>query len=165
MKIQRVVLIFVLVAIIFFATIAMFVYTTFTSPINSGRDNKNPSVEVPQQPTTTPPNTPPLSETDNLNVINGCIALKASLAQGKQYEKGSLIVTFLDLVSYEIALESLRFFKLTPDTSSLGKQNFNSYHWLSVGVPSGEEFKWQCLLEAGEGIKKANLNLTFNLRQ
>jgi hypothetical protein len=97
--------------------------------------------------------------------LDDCVILKAHVAEGKEYEKGSLVVTFFDLLDYDTALESLSLLGLTPDTSQIAKDNFVSHHWLPVSVPAGSEFKWQCQLEASEGVKTTNLNLTFKLHQ
>jgi hypothetical protein len=64
-----------------------------------------------------------------------------------------------------MAVEMIRLLGLRADTSSEARSNFNQNHWLTVTVPTGKEFQWQCQLDASEGIKKANLNITFNLRQ
>lgn len=173
MKTQRIFLFFGLAMLIFVATIFLFVYKTF-SPGSGGNNTPNfvsPSQtasNTPNQPsqpdTSTPPQTAP-PQSDTHTALEDCIALKTSDAQGKNYEPGSLLVSFADIMGYETALATIRDLGLDPDPSQDAKNNFTQYHWLPVAVPKGQEFKWQCVLDASEGIKKASLNATFNLSQ
>lgn len=165
MRIERIVFVLILVGVVFVAIIALFVYKTFTPesetryvPTDSVdiQDNESGGSEESRE-------VPPFA--DSHNALDDCIELKANEAMGKTYEPGSLLVTFLDLVSYPTAVESLRILGLEPDTSDQARQNYQSYRWLSVTVPAGEEFRWQCVLDSSEGVKTAGLNLTFWLRQ
>lgn len=164
MKIEKILLFTLLVALIFIATIVLFVFKTFTP---SPQDRNQPQVTQPKPTATStkPTTTPTQTNTDSHSAINDCIELKASEAEGKQYERGSLLVTFLSGVDYNTAVESIELLDLKADTSSEAKSNFSQYHWLPVSVPFGTEFQWQCVLDSSEGVRKANLNFTFNLRQ
>ncbi len=165
MKIERVILFTVLVAVIFVATIVLFFFKTFSPGPNQ---NQNPPVFTqPTKPATTtnPTATSTQPAADNHTALDDCIELKAFNAQGKSYEKGSLLVTFPNSVNFSTAIEIIDIVGAKTDTSSAGRDNFNSHHWLTVTVPKGEEFKWQCLLEGADGVRKANLNFTFNLAQ
>lgn len=174
MKVQRVLLLLVFVVVIFLAIIALFLYKSFAPGNQTPHDfGNNPSPTTNNGNPGIPPGTTndggsnsdqPVS-TDTHTAIDDCIVLKASEAAGKEYERGSLLVTFESAMGYETALETVRLLTLTPDSSATAKTNFETYHWLPVSVPTGEEFKWQCLLDASEGVKRTNLNITFNLRQ
>ncbi len=164
MKIEKVILFTLLVALIFVATIVLFIFKTFApNPVDQTPHFTQP---VPAATTTRPTTTPTTKpNTDNHTALDDCIELKSSVAQGVQYEKGSLLVTFLNSVDYNTAVDISNVVGVNPDTTSESQTNFNSHHWLSVSVPRGEEFKWQCLLEGADGVKKTNLNITFNLAQ
>lgn len=167
MKIERVIVIFVIVVVIFVTTIAMFVYKTFSPASKSDQNNIStvPVVPISGQNSTSTVPTQSIPEADSHNAIDDCIELKANASSGKEYERGSLIVTFLPQVSFELAVRSLEYFDLKPEVSKLAKDNFDLYHWLTVTVPTGEEFKWQCVLDSSEGVKRTSLNFTFKLRQ
>ena len=166
MKIEQVLLFTLLVPLIFVATIVLFVFKTF-SPISNQSNNNSQQIVQPikqntqNQPTTTTSQV----ATDNHSPLDDCIELKSSEAVGKKYEKGSLLVTFPDSLGFNDAIEIAGIVGAQADTSSDARNTFNQYHWLTVSVPRGEEFKWQCLLEGADGVRRANLNFTFNLRQ
>ncbi len=170
MKTKHVILISILVFVVFLGTIAMFVYKTFTGgPTPSQRVDTNTEQTQNQinnsTTTATTTNTTNIPPPDNHTALDDCIELKANEAKGKEYERGSLLVSFFNSLSYSLALDTIKLLGLRPDDSTEAKNNFNQNHWLTVFVPKGKEFEWQCKLDASEGIKKANLNLTFNLRQ
>lgn len=165
MKIERVLLFTLLVALIFMATIVLFVFKTFTPSPTQQINQPNTVQPVKPATTTTPTTTTPKPNTDSHSALDGCIELKAHEASGKQYEKGSLLVTFPQSVSFNSAVEIVNVVGASANTSSEAKTTFNSYHWLTVSVPRGEEFKWQCLLEGADGVRKANLNFILNLAQ
>lgn len=163
MKIERIILVVVLVLVIFIALIALFIYKAFTPGANV---HSGPEVQAPTTSTQSATSSTQIPDSaDNHSAIDECVALKTSEAQGKEFERGSLLVTFQDVATYDIAVEILGLLNLTSDTSKTAQDNFKTYHWLTVTVPVGEEFKWQCVLEASEGIKAARLNTTFRLRQ
>ncbi len=166
MKIERVLLFTLLVALIFIATIVLFVFKTFSPSPDRTHDNA-PQVTQPTKPTTQnqPTSSIPQIPTDNLTTLDGCIELKSSEAVGVQYEKGSLLVTFPDSLLFSDAIEIVQVVGLDADSTSEAQSTFNAHHWLTVFVPPGEEFKWQCLLEGADGVRRATLNRTFNLRQ
>lgn len=160
------------VLVVFLALIALFLYKSFTPGTNPNRDADRPAEVIDISPdtegsSTGTPNTDPNgpAQADSHTILGDCIALKTTEAVGKDYERGSLLVTFATAMDYETALSSMRLLGLSPDTSASAKENFEIYHWLPVGVPDGEEFKWQCLLETSEGVRGATLNITFRLRQ
>ncbi len=173
MKLKQIFIFFALVMVIFVATIAIFVYKTFSpsrdasqppqSVSNPYGDPGSQSNLPPPAASTTSPSIP--SQADGHTAIDDCIALKSSEAQGKQYERGSLLVSFKDGVTFSAAVSDMKALELAPDISESSKNNFSEYHWLSVGVPRGEEFKWQCLIDTESTVKRANLNTTFDLRQ
>ncbi len=158
-----------LVGVIFVAIIGLFVYTTFSpgKTVDHSNDIKDPFVEpTPQSTTTVNVETiDTVTPTDSHSAIDDCIELKANEARGKRYERGSLLVTFRSDVAYGLAVESMGLLDLKTEVSDQAENNFDLYHWLTVFVPSGDEFKWQCVLDTSEGVKKANLNITFDLRQ
>lgn len=164
MKIERVVFVLVLVGLVFVAIIALFVYkTSVPAPETEYVETATTTDPAQENPSESSNNLPP--QTDQHNALDDCIELKANEAIGKEYERGSLLVTFHDLVSFSTAIESLELLGLSAIESSTARSNFDRYNWLSVSVPSGEEFKWQCLLDASEGVKGASLNIIFKLRQ
>jgi len=169
MKTSHIISILVLVVVVFFATIFLFLYKSFdTGTVNRSGESQNSSTNQ-NQSTTTPTTTPTTSTTppssDTHTALDDCIELKASEANNKNYVRGSLLVSFFNSVDYDMAVEMIRLLGLRAETSSEARSNFNQNHWLTVTVPNGKEFQWQCQLDASEGIKKANLNITFNLRQ
>ena len=172
MKLERIILTSIFVLVVFLAIIALFLYKSFTPGTNQNRDNDRPSetINTDYQPTdvpdaTTNDDTNVPAQADTHTVLDGCITLKASEAAGKDYERGSLLVTFATAMDYNTAVSGIRLLGIDPDTSVSAKENFEIYRWLPVSVPEGEEFEWQCLLDISEGIRSANLNVVFRLRQ
>lgn len=171
MKPQHIILIFVLVAVVFVGTIFLFIFKTFSGPTGPRTDSNLPTNVASSTNSTNPtsssttPDSGNLTVPDNHTALDDCIELKAYEAKGKTYEKGSLLVSFYSAVEYSLAVESIKLLGLNTDENSDSRNNFNQNHWLTVRVPTGKEFEWQCTLDASEGIKKANLNLTFNLHQ
>jgi len=158
-----------LVGVIFVAIIGLFVYTTFSPgpAADHSNDIKDPIVETVPKATTTIDieNIDTTRPIDTHSAIDDCIKLKANEAKGKQYERGSLLVTFRNDIVYGLAIETMGLLDLKTEVSDEAENNFDTYHWLTVFVPSGQEFKWQCVLDTSEGVKKANLNIRFELRQ
>lgn len=166
MKIEQVLLFTLLVALIFIATIVLFVFKTFAPISNQPNNNSQQIVQPTKQNVQTQPTTTSAQvATDNHSPLDDCIELKSSEAAGKKYEKGSLLVTFPNSLGFNDAIEIAGVVGVQADSSSDALNTFNQYHWLTVSVPHGEEFKWQCLLEGADGVRRANLNFTFNLRQ
>lgn len=174
MKLDRVILAIVLVILIFVAIVVLFAYKTSTPGTNIRYDlddvqvndddllNNSSNPNTGSNGTNVGTNAP---QTDIHNAFDDCVALKTTEAQGKQYVRGSLIVSFLDAVRFNTAIDSVRLLGLKADSSAQAEDNFGTYHWLQVSVPSGEEFKWQCKLETSEGVKRATLNSTFQLHE
>lgn len=163
MKIQHLVLFGILVLVIFVAVLVMFVYKTF-SPDTDFRKTVPVLTETSFVPISTSSVTV-LSESDAHDFLDECQIFKMNEILGRQYESGSIIVRFFDAMSYDMAIDIINTIGLESDFSDLVKNNFDRHHWLSVVVPPGEEFKWQCILDASEGIKSTSLNYIFDLRR
>lgn len=155
-----------LVAVIFIATLAMFIYSTF-APVQSPQPNQNqtPQTQNGPNPQTSPTSTPAKPNIDLSDPLSECISAKTSAAIGKQYVRGSLIASFVTGMDYDTAIETLQALGLNVTASVSDRSNFDQYHWLTVSVPSGQEFRWQCKLETSEGIKRSSLNFTFTLHE
>jgi hypothetical protein len=171
MKIERIILTLVFVVVVFLAIIALFLYKTLTPSDNVRDFDRLPTIPVNEIPTTSTPTTPPPFDpstpdsADSHSALDECIAFKASEADGRQYERGSLLVVFQSAMRYETAIDSMRLLNLVPDTSATAKENYEQFKWLTVAVPEGKEFEWQCTLDASEWVRGTNLNTSFNLRQ
>lgn len=172
MKINRVIVLSILVAVVFLVLIGLFVSKIFSPGPGNNEPNQTPT-QTQQTPATTSstqnPSTPttpdPGPNADTHNALDDCITLKSTEAAGKNFVRGSLIVAFFAQLDYETAVDSMQLLGLRSDTSVEAQQNYRDHHWLTVNVPRNKEFEWQCKLEASEGVKSANLNLNFNLRQ
>lgn len=169
MKPVHIILMLVLVVVIFAGTIFLFIFKSFSG---SGARSTPSTPNAPATTTTTgndttsPTNTDQTpAEADTHSAIDDCVELKAYEAKDKDFERGSLLVSFYPAVSYSLAVDSMKLLGLNVQTSDSSRSTFNQNHWLTVLVPAGKEFLWQCQLDASEGVKKANLNLIFRLRQ
>lgn len=162
MKLFRIVLTVVFVILICVGIVWLFIYKTTSDNPNITFNESKPNQTATSTATTTDEAQP---ATDNHNPLDDCIELKANEAKDKDFQKGELLVVFENGISLQTAIESIQFYKLAVVESPDAQSNFNQYRWLTVKVPKDEEFKWQCLLETGEGIKRTILNTMFNLHQ
>lgn len=181
MKIKHMVGLLVLVAVIFFGTVFMFVFKTFApstrdiqnnpvvsqsaSTSQSSNSNSNSSI-IPTN--TEAPIEIPFSDQESLTpaTLSVCATQKKTEAGGRQYEKGSILVTFYDAMDFETAVKSVQLLGLETEDSLTARNNFRQNHWLeATGIPATSEFWIQCQLEGSEGVKRTSLNYLFSLRQ
>jgi hypothetical protein len=86
-------------------------------------------------------------------------------AAKREYEKGTLLVTFKSDITYTQAKDILATYGVSVQNEANAKSTFNSRHLITGAFTPGEEFTKVCLLKRDGRIAFAGLNLIFNLHQ
>lgn len=183
MELKHIAGLLILVAMIFFGTVFMFVYKT-SSPrplmnnqqtASNIQNSASSSTQTSGLATTSTHSSGQNSFVDNSVLDNvdsyesDCVVQKKAAAVGKNYEKGSILVTFEDVMDFETAIKTIELLGtqlgVRVDDSFDTRTNFRQNHWLEVTVSGASEFQVQCELEKSEGVKRTSLNFLFSLRQ
>lgn len=183
MELKHIAGLLILVAVIFFGTVFMFVYKTSSPrPLTNNQqtasyvqNSASSSTQTSGSATTSTQSSGQNSFADNSVLDNAdpyesdCVVQKKAAAVGKNYEKGSLLVTFEDVMDFETAVKTIELLNASlgvrVNDSLDARTNFRQNHWLEVTVSGSSEFQTQCELEKSEGVKRTSLNFLFSLRQ
>jgi hypothetical protein len=178
MEIKHIVGLLVLVAVMFFGTVFMFVYKT-SSPrplTNSTNSSQTSNTQTSTSSSSQSNQSSGQNISTDISVPDAsapyeseCVIQKKAAAAGKNYEKGSILVTFEDAMDFGTAIKTVELLRkelgVQVVESSDVQRNFEQYHWLEAIVPQSSEFSSQCELEKSEGVKRTSLNFLFSLRQ
>lgn len=127
-------------------------------------------VEVTKTTTDTKSSDVSVVQTNNTKTLSPEAQCEADLVQGLKddnadYEKGSVIVTFLSGVTFADAKTLVQGKGFAIQDESTANANFVTNHRFIVTVPSGKEFSTVCSLRKESIVKYAGVNELFQLHQ
>jgi len=94
-----------------------------------------------------------------------CVEKKRSKAQGKDYQRGTLLVSFNERVPFKKAVQTVEAAGASATTSDAVHRSYKERGWFEVSVPDEELFEVQCTLEEVQEVRGTRLNVTFNLAE
>jgi hypothetical protein len=104
---------------------------------------------------------------NNDQTVSTCIAAlrKETTAAKREYEKGSMLVTFKSGISFDEAKAILATYGVSIKSETSSKASFSSRQLITGAFTPGEEFSKICIVRQDERIKFAGLNVIFNLHE
>ncbi len=86
-------------------------------------------------------------------------------AKKREYEKGTLLVTFKTGLTYSQAKDILATYGISVQSEVSSKESFSSRRLITGAFAPGEEFTKICLLRRDERIAYVGLNIIFSLHE
>ena len=104
---------------------------------------------------------------DEDNSLSGCSTKlqQETTAAKRQYEKGTILVTFKSDVSYDDAKDILATYGIAVQSEASAQNTFKGRHLITGAFTPGEEFIKTCLLRRDGRIAYAGLNIIFTLHE
>ena len=153
---------YIILGLILVACIVALVYT-FSSPPKALAPASSESIKSAMSDKTSNASTSSLSPVQSK--LDQCIAEVKASANYSQSVKGLIIVSFSKDTSFDQAVSIIKSQSLNFTETAEARDNFGTTFFLEVSVPKGAEAEWICKLGEVSGVRRASLDLLFNLHE